>query len=386
MKTMSRKATVVFFDAQMLLGNKTGIAYFSTKVIELLAESHPNTQFVGHYYNFLNRSQAELPRASNISYVSCSWLPVQLVNLLRRLRVEIPVELRVFKRCNLAIFPSFLSVPSFFHTPSISFIYDLTYLDHPEYMSLKNQRDLERFVPYTLRRSSYIFTISDFTKERLHHYYPELGKPVGVLPISPIEREAHLSNLTDSLLKQGLETDGYILYVGTVEPRKNISGLIKAYGLLPEKIRSHYALVLAGGKGWEDKAILETIEQAKRSGNNIIELGYVTTEEKNALYTNATCFVLPSHYEGFGMPIFEAMQLVTPVAISDIPVFHEVAGNAALYFNKDQAEDIAEKLGHLLSSAPLRLQLTTRAKKRLNRYNWNDTISLINNVFDSLLA
>ena len=198
-------------------------------------------------------------------------------------------------------------------------------------------------------------------------------------PPYPVEKEPSI------LKKFSLTKHKYILYLGTIEPRKNLKNLIIAYSLLPEKIRSTHPLVLAGGKGWKDEEIRQAISDYKSKGYNIITTGYITDEEKAVLYKNTACFTLPSHYEGFGMPILEAMQYSIPVAISDIPVFHEVAGQAAVYFNQDDPDSIATAISKLLDDAKLRQNLARHQSKELAKYSWKSNANLVIKAFQALI-
>jgi glycosyltransferase involved in cell wall biosynthesis len=155
-----------------------------------------------------------------------------------------------------------------------------------------------------------------------------------------------------NLKKMGIQGK-YILFVGSIEPRKNIQNLVEAYTKLPMFIKDTYSLVLAGGKGWKDEQILASIKDAQNNGNKIIQTGYITEAEKDALYKDASLFVLPSHYEGFGMPIYEAMQYKIPIVASNIPVFNEIAGDSITYFDKDSVGDIANVMEKIISSKSL---------------------------------
>jgi glycosyltransferase involved in cell wall biosynthesis len=380
-----RKKPIVYFDAQVLLGEKTGVGYFCYTLIEELASAMPEIQFVGHVYDFMLKSSSNLPQGENISYIRNPFMPVQIINLLRRFRVEIPIELRAFKRVDAALHLNYLSTPSLLRVPAIGFIYDMSFVDFPQFVSEKNQQDLKRFVPVTLKRCREIITISRFSEARLKHYYPALTNHISVLPIPPRSTKTKPANISDKLINQGILPNKYIFYIGTIEPRKNITGLLQAYSLLPHNVRNEYALVLSGGKGWQDDDIIAAIGKAQKTGLNIICTGYITQNEKSALYQHASCFVLPSHYEGFGMPIFEAMEHDTPVAVSDIPVFHEVAGNAAQYFDKDNPENIAKKINELLTSSKLRASLSRRARKRLGYYSWSANIKSLHALLEQSL-
>jgi glycosyltransferase involved in cell wall biosynthesis len=204
-----------------------------------------------------------------------------------------------------------------------------------------------------------------------------------VTPIPPIPFKQNTHD--DSILtRHGLEPHQYILYLGTIEPRKNIERLVEGYSLLPDEVRNTHPLVLAGGRGWKDETIRATIEAYRTRGFAIITTGYITDEEKYSLYHNASCYTLPSHYEGFGMPVLEAMQHHVPVAVSDIPVFREVAGDAAAYFDKDDPDSVARTIGRILTDTPYRNSLIAAQQSELDKYSWSTNAQVVTAAFNQL--
>src|SRR5882672_10414889 len=133
----------VIFDATPLLANRTGIAYYIEQLLVEMAKAHPETQFVGFYYNFLGRRDTSaLPRLENLSYANTSIIPSKIVYQLRRWGIEFPIELIALQRADFIIYGNFLGYPSLRNTPSAPVIHDLTYIDLPEYVSGKLRRDL----------------------------------------------------------------------------------------------------------------------------------------------------------------------------------------------------------------------------------------------------
>jgi glycosyltransferase involved in cell wall biosynthesis len=162
----------------------------------------------------------------------------------------------------------------------------------------------------------------------------------------------------------------YALHVGTIEPRKNVGTLLAAWKLLRRRIADPPALVLCGGYGWKAGGIRREIDAAAAEGW-LFHLGYVTREELAALYRGALLVALPSFYEGFGLPVVEALGAGAPLVLSDIPVFHEVAGDAALYAPPDQPALWAESIASLLTDAGLREELLQRGAERAKRFDWH---------------
>lgn len=233
-------------------------------------------------------------------------------------------------------------------------------------------------MPASINNANLIITISEFTKKRILYHYPKLDpKSIIVAHIPPVDQEIKHPSLNDRLLNLGITSKKYILYLGTIEPRKNISNLVDAYAQLSPEVKSEYSLVLAGGAGWKNEAIMQKINNYKSDGLNIILTGYVSDQEKSMLYSNALMFILPSHYEGFGMPILEAMQYHTPVAASDIEIFHEVAESAVEYFDKDDPVDIANSISNIIDNPTLRSDMILNGNELLKKYNWKDISQIV---------
>ncbi|HEX6201801.1 MAG TPA: glycosyltransferase family 1 protein [Thermoanaerobaculia bacterium] len=161
----------------------------------------------------------------------------------------------------------------------------------------------------------------------------------------------------------------YCLHVGTVEPRKNLPALFAAYRRLRAAGASPPPLVLAGQLGWKSEGLRREIDAAAGEGW-LLHFGYVGTAELVALYRGATVVALPSWYEGFGLPVVEAMALGAPVLLSDVPVFHEVAGDAALYAPPGDPAAWSAALARLFADPALRADLAARGRRRAERFTW----------------
>lgn len=380
--------TKILFDAGPLVnGQKSGVGHYTAGLISALATAYPEElELVGHYFDFLGRKgQMALPEAPNIRYRRTRLFPGKLPSALRRLGLSLPFELFVKERGDLHLFPSFLGWPSLFGTQSAVAIHDLSYLDYPQYVSPRNQRDLERFVPASLKRAALVITISEATKASIQQHYSQFNKPIVVGHIPPTAMSSVRPDDAERIVKQLGITGQYILFVGTIEPRKNLEGLLDAYAQLPAATQQLYSLVLAGGKGWHDEAILSKIAGLQQQGLSVIQTGYVDETQRAALYQKAALFALPSHYEGFGMPLLEAMHYRVPVVTSDLPVLHEVAGEAAVYCDPTSPESIAKSLGEVLDNTELHDKLVAAGQRQLAKFSWTTVAHDIYQAIASIL-
>lgn len=366
-----RKIRILFDAGPLVNGNRTGVGKATEGLILSLARGFPNeVELVGHYFDFLGRKQGSaLPAAPNIRYRRTVLIPGKVFNMLRRLGVWVPFELLTKERGDFHLFPGFVGWPSLFRTPSAPFVHDITYIDFPEYVNGPARFDLKTLMPRTIRRAVFVLTNSESSKAGLTKAYDLKDKQIlvehipGVNVLKIPEREA------EKRVKRLGISGPFLLFFGTLEPRKNLVGLLQAYEQLDTSVQNKYMLVIGGGKGWHDTEILDTLERLKKTGARIVQTGYVSDEDRAALFMRAAMYLMPSHYEGFGMQLLEGMDYHTPMLVSDIPVLHEVAGDAALY-SDTSAKDIAAKITKLAGDKQLQKKLVAAGEKRLKAFSW----------------
>lgn len=368
----------ILFDANPIATPKpSGVGYYTYGLISALADAAGDQfRLVGHYYS-QGHTDEYLPKGPNISYRPSRLWPPKVVNQLRRQGIDIPIEILARTKADFILYPAFFGPPSLFHTPTTSVIHDVTYLDHPQMVAKRNQQDLARFVPKMLARSAFTITISEFSKQKLLKTYPNVVRDTLVtsVPVTDIQVPPKPQRLIRNL---GI-TKQYILVVGNLEPRKNLGRLAKAYAALSQNLQDHYSLVLAGNEGWNNQADMDTIHRLQKQGHDIVLTGYVDNDTRGALYDQATIMCNASIYEGFGMPVLEAMHCRIPCVISDIPVFHEVAGNAAVYFDPLSHKSVAAALTRLLTNKTLQNKLVKQGYKQATHYSWEAVASQVLN-------
>lgn len=367
---MTRPRTTVLFDANSLMVQRTGVGHYTAGLIDAIARTCPDFDMVGYYYNFLGRKTPPTsPIATNIHYRPILHFPGPAVNLLRRFRIEVPLELLTLTKADFALYPNFLSQTSLRRTPGAPVIHDLMYYDLPQYGSDKSVRDLTTFVPPTLRRSDFVLTVSDSTKQRIVEVYGHDPERILATFIPPVEAQWLADDKAKVIVgDQGIHKP-YLLFVGTMEPRKNLTSLLEAYHLLPRQVRDSYSLVLAGKMDWKYQETKQKLERLQAAGDDIHYLGYIDNDTRAALYQQARLTVLPSHYEGFGMQILESMQYGTPCAVSDLPVLREVGGDMAVYFDQNTPQAIADSIDACLRQP--KPDIATLQRYVASRPNWD---------------
>jgi glycosyltransferase involved in cell wall biosynthesis len=259
--------------------------------------------------------------------------------------------------------------------PMILTIHDLVYRRHPHTMKKANWAMEKLLFAASVKRADHIITVSHATAEALQE---DLHTPAA--KISVIHSGYSITGTYPSVDLSVLGiVKPIILFVSSMEPRKNPARLLEAYLSLPAAVQAEYQLVFVGSAGWKSAAVLEKIRHQPAS--SVLYLGHVDDACLNALFKAATCFAFPSLYEGFGLPILEAMSKGVPVLTSTDPACMEVAGNAALIVDPLSTEAIQAGLCTLLENAPLREDLRTKAYLNLKRFSWDDAARAHVDVF-----
>ncbi|MFA5946339.1 MAG: glycosyltransferase family 1 protein [Patescibacteria group bacterium] len=255
----------------------------------------------------------------------------------------------------------------------VTTIHDVVFAVHPKlYSRLQNMR--QRFaVRYAVSKASRIIAVSEATKGDLVDYFKASADKISVVHHAPTMTEKPASEMIEAVLaKYHLERGKYFFYLGRIEDKKNVRVIVEAFNLYKLYKMTDVKLVLAGSMGYGGEEI-KLLAEGSNASKDIVFLGYTQNADVPSLYAGALAFVFPSVAEGFGLPVLEAMSMGTPVLLSDITVFHEVAGSAALYASSSDARAFAEKMKELAESAELRLSLRDRGLAQAEKYTWVET-------------
>jgi len=286
-------------------------------------------------------------------------------------------------RFDLYFEPNFIPL-SFKARRTVVTVHDFSFIRYPHWHPEERIAYFNNHFFKNIYRADAIITPSKFIAEEVKQFIPDFAGKV-----KPIHLACDTS-VFNTQAALGFEKffssfpEKYILFVGTIEPRKNLSTLLKAYSLLPDYLRKEYPIVIAGAGGWKNSSIKEQLKAFIEKGE-VVHLGYVPIKLLAALYAKAYCLVYPSFYEGFGLPPLEAMSCGCPVIVSNVASLPEVCGDAALYINPAQAEDLVSTLFKLLSSVELRDSLVSKALLRASAFSWENTAKEHLSLFSSLL-
>ena len=316
-------------------------------------------------------------------------LPSAVYDGLRRiaLRPPIPLDLFTADKSRLYFFPNYVGEP-LLHSRCVPVIFDLGFLRYPGTLEGRDDLFLRRYVPRTLRRAGRVVVISECVKNELHGAY---GVPLEKIAVihPAVDHDVFRSDLpaearTAVRAKYGLD-GGYLFSLGTLEPRKNFPRLIEAYALLPDEIRVKHPLVIAGGRGWKNREIFEMVHR-RGVEHQVKYLGYVPDADRAPLLREASLFVLPSLYEGFGMPVLEAMACGTPVVTTPGGALPEVGGDAVLYVDPLDQEGIGRGILSILARPELRERLSAAGMIRAAAFQWAAGARALANVFEKVMS
>lgn len=345
----------------------TGVGHY-TRLMTDAVDKQPDVDLKAFYFSFLSRQPR--PKLSLRGKFEVNKLIPQRVYAKLQSYGIAPAFDLTLPQVDLTIFPNFATWPTVKSRLRATVIHDLTYLHYPEVMENANLAHLKRVVPESIKKADFIITISEAVKSELVDKFGLDPKDCIVTPIPP-DPLFSVESRQEIHKKYKLPTKKFILFVGTLEPRKNIDTLVEAYRLLPKVLKKEYSLVIAGGKGWKTEKTQKVIDEAKKAGENIIQTGYIDQADSPAFYQKASLVVLPSFYEGFGMQIVESMASQTPLVASDIAVLREVGGKAALYADPHSTEDFRDKIQSVLESSELCKKLLSESKKQLTKFSWD---------------
>ncbi len=264
-------------------------------------------------------------------------------------------------------------VPACKHARLIVTVYDLVCWRFPQGLKPWGRYYQRTGMKAAACEAAYITAISDATRQDFLTQFAGQVGPERVRTI-PIAATSNLEAVQDQDLIKGVcerykITRPFIINIGTIEPRKNVARLLKAYAALPSSVRTTYQLVIVGPYGWNVPALQQLVSTLQLE-NDVIWTGYIPDNELSVLLSAATIFVYPSLYEGFGIPILEAMQCDVPVITSNISSMPEVAGNAALLVDPTNVQKLTAAMQQLLSDENARTQLIEQGRIQRTRFSY----------------
>ena len=302
--------------------------------------------------------------------------------------IRIPLTLSAELRKNpVDVLHVQFTAPPFCPCPVVVSVHDLSFEHLPHTFHRRSRTQLRLTVRHSVRRAARVLTLSEHTRNDLIETYG-IDRPL--VEVIPIAASPKLKPITDDKeLRRVRHTyridSDYVLSVGSIQPRKNLVRLVRAYTLLRRRLGADKLpkLVFVGKRAWLYDETLRALEDADL-GDSVILTGYVPESDLPALYSGATCFVYPSIFEGFGLPPLEAMQCGAPVVIGNRTSLPEVVGDAALAVDPFDVEAIARAIEELLNKPTLRDELRVKGLARAKMFDWQETARRTLGVYEQV--
>ncbi len=366
------------FDATTIRGNKTGVGYYSARLLERLTAVGGDENPIDEVLVLSNRELdfTPMPRCRLVDEgrfpLRAVWMQAVLPFVLDRLRPD------------LCHFTNFLG-PYFTSAPYVVTFHDMTLELLPECHTWRKRLLTRALSPEIARRARLIITPSQSAKRDLSRLFAIPEEKIRAIPHAP-DGQFHPRRDRESLARvekrYGVRAP-YLLYVGTLEPRKNLTRAMAAFSRVSSRYPDH-SFYLAGELGWRSKELLRTLDTIENH-ERIARLGYVAEEDLAALYSNADLFVYPSLYEGFGFPVIEAMACGAPVLTSNTSSLAEIADGAALLVDPHDTRAIAEAMDRALGDEGERERLRHAGLARARSFSWERTTRETLQVYEEAL-
>ncbi len=360
----------IVIDYRPALRARSGVGEYVHQLARALRHTYPDDTLTLFTSSLRDRPASELSRVIAGAGVSDHRIPVRLLNLAWHRLEWPPVESCIGEGCDVAFSPHPLLLPAR-RAAQVVMVHDLDFMRHPEWTHREIRRDYPRLAGPHARRADRVVVPSQYTADEVRRI---LEVPADHIAVCPPGVPEWLSPA------RGFDQKGYLLFMGTLEPRKNIRTLLAAYQRLLASGANVPKLALAGKIGPEADACLDSLTKPPLCGN-VELLGYVAESERQRVYAGARALVLPSFDEGFGMPVLEAMSLGIPVIASARGALPELVGEAGLLIDPTNEVALCEALARVATNDALAQALASRGRARASLFSWRRTAAAVRQVF-----
>ncbi len=364
---------IIAVNARFLLKDYLeGYGNFIFETCGRLAKKHPEHQFL---YIFDRAFDPTIITAGNITPVIIGPEARHPILWQYWYNYKLPALVRKYKADVLLSPDGFCSLRT--RIPQCLVIHDLAFLHHPAFIKKSHLRYYKKNTPLFASKAASIATVSEFSKNDLIQQYAIPASKINVVyngiasafqPFNWADKESIKSNYT-----AGKE---YFLYIGAIHPRKNLMNLLKAFSLFKKRQKSNMQLLIAGRLAWDYEQFSESLKTYKYR-QDVQLLGYLPQDQLASITAAAYALVYPSFFEGFGVPIVEAMQSGVPVITSNTSSMPEIAGSAALLADPHSISDLAEQMMRIFKDESLRNELIQKGFEQSNKFSWDKTADLL---------
>ena len=382
--TQNNKINLVI-GATSLVQPLTGIGQYTLNLAqELSLNSNLNIDYFNGYKWTKNPNIRVLPNLGKFKALIRNFVPNAYE--FRRYGQQKTFDLKMKKiKADIYHEPNFL--PLKFNGPTVITVHDLSYIKHAEAHPLERIRVMGKLLPLAIEQSNCIIADSYFTKSEILSEFKIDSNKVHVTHLGKSFDFHHRTQIDSQeiLQKYNLTYGNFILAVGTLEPRKNLTQVISAYRLLPSEVAKRFPLVLVGVRGWKEKGILSELELLLKEKKAYL-LGYIPANDLPFLYSGARAFVFPSLYEGFGLPPLEAMACGTPVITSNTSSIPEVVGEAGLMVSIGDVDAMKRHLEMICEDSAMHTKLSIAGLKQSEKFSWAECANQTINAYQYALS
>lgn len=367
---MPGQSVRVILNDRCLRNAQTGVGRYVTELLAALPKVDPGIDVLAFYRTYIAPGNSQAPGAA--AQARAGGSPRRSPEWLRRLLqggYELAFEATgTLRKYHLYHEPN--HIPGPWNGPVVTTVHDLSVLRYPDWHPADRVGWYERELTASLPRSVHFITVSEFTRREMTDLLGISTDRITAIPLGA--RAAFVPRPADSvrawLAEHKLPAE-YLLFVGTMEPRKNVPGLLAAYAGLSEVQRRRFPLLIAGAGGWGMQPLEEEIE-ATGLTSQVRLLGYVPDDDLCWLYAGARALVWPTFYEGFGLPPLECMAAGTPVITSNVASLPEVVGDAGLLVDARDLDGFTEAMRQIIEDDKLARELSQRGLARSEAFSW----------------
>lgn len=357
-------------NAVPLLGDRSGVGRYAWEIASRLKpDEFTTTCFYGCYSGGLSATGTPPATIRWLERLKAVVGRHAFVKRGAKALAELAARLRN-KEYNLYFEPNFILQPGIRARHRVITVHDFSCLRYPQWHPVERVRHFEANLLNSLAQADRIITVSEAVRREA---VEDFGLPADrVVTICNGVDGTHYSPPSAehvlAVRRRWNLPERFVLFVGTLEPRKNLHNLLLAHDALPARLRNRFPLVIAGGKGWEDQEILQQIRNRE---SNILQLGFIADADLPALYGAAALLAYPSWYEGFGLPVLEAMACGCPVVTSTAPSILEVSGDAALCVAPEDHHALSLALATMLEDEDTRTRCIQAGLRRAGQFTWD---------------
>jgi glycosyltransferase involved in cell wall biosynthesis len=349
-----------------------GYGYFTREVFFRVAEMNPSHHFI---FFFDRPFDSSIKFPANVQPVIVNpaarhalsfkwWFDVKIAGALKKYKADVFVSPDGF--CSLTT-----------KVPQVLVVHDLAFLHYPKLISKHHLWFYKRFTPKFLKKARIIATVSEFSKEDIVTTYSVNANKIVNVSSASKEIFKPIDWMQKEIVKQEY-ADGceYFVFVGGIHPRKNLMNLLKAFSIFKKWQKTNMKLLVVGRLAWKYDETLEKLKTFKYR-DEVKMLGYLPEDKLARVIASAYALVFPSFFEGFGVPVLEAMQSHVPVITSNVSSMPEICGDAALYADPASPEDIATQMKMIFKDEQLRTKLIEAGQLQSQKFSWDTTAQLM---------